>query len=130
MLYLLSLLMFLLFSCGIFHPRRNFASMILKIFCISLALASTSRAFPNHEIHSSRDILFKSSIREKLAGPPTGWVKDEDVNVDKSSVMNLRIHLVHQDMDKFHELATNVRPTLHHLPRVKVNASLDRDART
>ena len=52
---------------------------------------------------------FKSSVREKLVGPPTGWVEDEGVILDKSSMMSLRIHLVHQDMDKFHELATKVR---------------------
>jgi tripeptidyl-peptidase-1 len=36
-------------------------------------------------------------------------VKDESVKFNKeTSTMSLMIHLVHQDMDKFHDLAMSV----------------------
>lgn len=77
--------------------------MLLNIFSVALALSSTSFALP------ARDAPLKSSVREELAGPPAGWVKDESVKVNKeTSTMSLMIHLVHQDMDKFHDLAMSV----------------------
>ncbi|KAN0089028.1 subtilisin-like protein [Hyaloscypha variabilis] len=82
--------------------------MLLKFFLVFFVLTSTSFALPGNGKHCSRDVSFKTSIREKLAGPPTGWVQDPSANVDKNSMMSLRIHLVHQDMDKFHELAMNL----------------------
>jgi tripeptidyl-peptidase-1 len=82
--------------------------MLFKFFRVFFVLASTSFALPGIGKYSSRDVSFKTSIREKLAGPPVGWVEDASANVDKNSMMSLRIHLVHQDMDKFHELALDV----------------------
>lgn len=53
----------------------------------------------------------KSSVFEKLIGPPTGWVADQDAKVDKdASMIKLRIHLVQQDMQDFHDLAIKVLP--------------------
>jgi tripeptidyl-peptidase I len=83
--------------------------MLLRITCAFLLLSSTTLAIPATTGQSTKeDVSFKSSIREKLAGPPKGWVKDENVVVDKTSMMRLRIHLVQQDMDKFHKLAMDV----------------------
>jgi tripeptidyl-peptidase-1 len=83
--------------------------MLLKIFSAFLAASSTTFAIPTSGSYASKDATFRSSVREKLTGPPPGWVRDESVEVDKDgSLMSLRIHLVHQDMDKFHELAMNV----------------------
>ena len=57
-----------------------------------------------------RDGDFKSSVVESLSGPPLGWAKDESLKLNKEDMkISLRIHLVQQDMDKFHELAINVR---------------------
>jgi len=95
-------------------PDRDYSllstdKMLLKIFSAALALSSTTFALPASGDTFSKDGALKSSVREKLAGPPAGWVKDGSVKVNKeTSTMSLRIHLVHQDMDKFHELATNV----------------------
>lgn len=59
-----------------------------------------------------------AAIIERLNGPPAGWYRDaslsNEINKD-GLMMKLRIHLVHQDMDKFHELATQVRS---HVPLV------------
>ena len=82
--------------------------MLLRFFRVFFVLASTSFAFPGIGKYSSRDVSFKTSIRETLAGPPTGWVQDVSANIDKNSMMSLRIHLVHQNIEKFHELAMDV----------------------
>lgn len=52
-----------------------------------------------------------AAVIEKLNAPPAGWYRDADISaeIDKDALMmKLRIHLVHQDMDKFHDLATQV----------------------
>ena len=87
--------------------------MSLKFFSALIALSSIIFAAPAPETQSSEDVSFKSSIREKLDGAPAGWTKDESIDVDKNSMMSLRIHLAHQDMDKFHELAMNVCDPIH-----------------
>ena len=80
---------------------------VLKGLSVVLALASSACAFPT----VGKDDSFKSSVVEKLSGPPAGWVKDGSVHLDKDeSIMRLRIHLVNQDMNKFHNLAMKVRP--------------------
>ncbi len=77
--------------------------MLLNIFSAVLALSSTGFAL------LARNAPLKSSVREDLAGPPAGWVKDESIKVNReTSTISLSIHLVHQDMDKFHDLALNV----------------------
>jgi hypothetical protein len=74
-----------------------------------LALSSFSLALPSPGSHSWRDAGFKMSVFEKLAGPPVGWVKDDAAKIDKSSSqVKLRIHLVQQGMDKFHDVAIQV----------------------
>lgn len=51
---------------------------------------------------------------EKLHGPPAGWAVDDSTPINKdSSMMKLRVQLVPQNMDKFHELAVNVRYLLY-----------------
>lgn len=67
---------------------------------VSLLLASSVVAVPTSK---------GSSVVEKLSGPPAGWVRDESARIDKDGLqVRLRINLVQQDMQKFHELATNV----------------------
>jgi tripeptidyl-peptidase-1 len=84
-------------------PFLHVDEMLLNIFSAVLALSSTSFALP------AKDASLKSIVREELAGPPAGWVKHESAKVNKeTSTMSLMIHLVHQDMDKFHDLAMNV----------------------
>lgn len=52
----------------------------------------------------------ETRIVEKIASAPAGWTKDESIQLDKDGLMmKLRIHLVPQDMNKFHDLAMNVR---------------------
>jgi tripeptidyl-peptidase-1 len=86
--------------------------MFLTRFCAFLALSCSAVAFPaigKHVLTVSEDREFTKSVREKLARPPQGWTKDESFTLDKdTSTLRLRIHLSHQDMDKFHELAMNV----------------------
>lgn len=83
--------------------------MFLSHFFALLALSSSAVAFPAAGNHFLTDGEFTSSVREKLTGPPPGWTRDESFTLDKdTSTLSLRIHLAHQDMDKFHELAMNV----------------------
>ncbi|KAH7311834.1 peptidase S8/S53 domain-containing protein [Rhexocercosporidium sp. MPI-PUGE-AT-0058] len=58
---------------------------------------------------SKSDDGFKSSVVEKISGPPAGWIEDKGAKLDKDSHMvKLQIHLVHQDMEKFHNLAMKI----------------------
>lgn len=51
-----------------------------------------------------------SVVFERLESVPAGWTKDDSAQVDKDATsITLKIHLVNKDMDKFHELAMNVR---------------------
>jgi hypothetical protein len=97
----------------VLHPSNK---MFSKPFCAFAALLSTTFAVPALEESADSNVSFKSIVQEKLAGPPAGWVEDKNMDFDKSSMINLRIHLVHQDMDKFHELALNVRKLLMEIP--------------
>lgn len=64
-------------------------------------------------VYSSTSGQETSRTIEKIESAPAGWTKDESAKLDKDeSLMKLRIHLVHQDMDKFHEMAMNVRMTI------------------
>lgn len=55
------------------------------------------------------NVDFKKDVVEKLNAAPTGWVKDASAKLDKDSTsITLKIHLVNQDMDKFHDLAMNI----------------------
>lgn len=79
---------------------------LLHAASVLLALASTALSFPTS---GSQDVQKNSVVVESLSAPPRGWVKNETQQVDKEAAqIRLRMHLVHQDMDKFHELAMNV----------------------
>lgn len=79
---------------------------LLHAASLLLALASTTLSFPTS---GSQDVRKNSVVVESLSAPPRGWVKNETQQVDKEAAqIRLRMHLVHQDMDKFHELAMNV----------------------
>ena len=48
-------------------------------------------------------------VVESVPAPPAGWIRDEGAKLDKDSHMvKLRIHLSHQNMDKFHDMALKV----------------------
>lgn len=86
---------------------------LLHAASVLLALTSTAVSFP---AGANADVQKNSVVVESLSAPPRGWVKKETQQVDKESAqIRLRLHLVHQDMDKFHELALNVSADLFHL---------------
>lgn len=70
-----------------------------KVLSVVAALAATSSAFP---------FSLKTSVVEKLDGPPAGWEKLENALNKDTSTIELRIQLINQDMAKFHDLAMNV----------------------
>jgi tripeptidyl-peptidase-1 len=59
-----------------------------------------------------------ASVIEKLDTLPTGWSRDEvltgQIAKDELS-MKVRIHMVHQDIDKFHDLAMKIATPGHEL---------------
>jgi hypothetical protein len=64
-------------------------------------LAATCAALPTASV-----------VVEKLARPPAGWIEDKSAELDKdATTITLQIHLANQNMDKFHDLAMNVRST-------------------
>jgi tripeptidyl-peptidase-1 len=68
---------------------------------------------------------FNSAVFEKLNGAPVGWVKDSSAKLDKDATsITLKVHLVNQDMDKFHDLAMNVRLLLSH-QSIQTHANID-----
>ncbi|KAE8454669.1 hypothetical protein EG329_000292 [Mollisiaceae sp. DMI_Dod_QoI] len=84
----------------------------LNSFSVLVALSACVYASPKFGTSKHET----SRIVEKIQFPPAGWTKDESARLDKdSSLMKLRIHLVHQDMDKFHELAMNIATPGHDL---------------
>ncbi|KAF2798804.1 subtilisin-like protein [Melanomma pulvis-pyrius CBS 109.77] len=84
---------------------------LLKSLSAAIVLSAACVALP-----ATERVDFKSSVVEKLKGPPVGWVKDEAAKLDKDATsVTLKIHLVNQDMDKFHELAMNIATPGHAL---------------
>jgi tripeptidyl-peptidase-1 len=80
-----------------------------KSLFVVLAVSTCSIASPLSGGSARRDEAFKGGVVESLSGPPLGWAKDENVKLDKDELkISLRIHLVQQDMDKFHDLAMKV----------------------
>lgn len=76
---------------------------------LSVLVALSSCAYGSPTFGSSGH---ETRVVEKLESPPAGWKKDQSIHLDKDSLlMKLRIHLVPQDMNKFHDLAMNVRIT-------------------
>lgn len=93
----------------------------LKSVLAVLAISTTSLASPFYASSTPTNDALKTSLVESLAGPPLGWEKDESIKFSKAdSKITLRIHLVQQDMDKFHELAINVGTPLHILKYTSV----------
>ena len=79
---------------------------ILRLLSAGVILAATCVARP------ASNVDFANTIVEKLAAAPVGWVRDSSAKLDKDSTsITLQVHLVNQDMDKFHDLAMNVRPS-------------------
>lgn len=96
--------------------------LLLNTFSAVLAVASSAVA---------RNIPATTSVYEKLNGPPTGWVADDSTPINKdTSTMRLRVQLVPQNVDKFHELAMNVRRSLCLPPRLLMHPRTDRHSRT
>lgn len=57
----------------------------------------------------TKNVDFNKAVVEALDAAPTGWVKDASAKLDKDATsITLKIHLVNQDMDKFHDLAMNI----------------------
>lgn len=89
---------------------------LLKGAAVLLALASSVTAFPTFtnpwssaSASSQNAPAYVNGIVESLSSPPRGWVKDDTRVVDKDAAMiRLRMHLVHQDMGKFYEVALNI----------------------
>jgi len=84
---------------------------LLNTLSAALAISSSAVALsiPTVAEHSTNDATSKSSIYEKLSGPPAGWVRDDSTTINKDiSTVKLRIQLMEQNMNKFHELAMNV----------------------
>jgi len=90
------------------HPSRSFAFIFTMythqvLSWVSL-LATACVARP------ASDVNFSKAVVEKLDAAPVGWVKDVSADLDKAATsITLKVHLVNKDMDKFHDLAMNVR---------------------
>ena len=95
-----------------------------KSLLVVLVVSSSSLASPLTS-SARRDGDFKSSVVESLSGPPLGWAKDEGMKMNKEDMkISLRIHLVQQDMEKFHELAINVRDPTLRLARIGIRTTV------
>lgn len=81
---------------------------ILRVFSTATFLAAVCVARP------TSDATFAKAVVDKLAAAPVGWVKDGSAELDKDKTsITLKVHLVNQDMDKFHDLAMNVSSHFH-----------------
>lgn len=77
--------------------------LVLKTISAVVAVASSVAAL---HVPKSTDA---GRIYEKLNSPPAGWEVDNTTPINKdTSTMKLRVQLVPQNMNKFHELAMNV----------------------
>ncbi|MCJ1312916.1 hypothetical protein MMC25_006592 [Agyrium rufum] len=90
---------------------------LLRALPVLCALTSSvSYAFPTSVSAPAADKFAKSSVVERLTGPPEGWVKDDAARFDKdAAVVKLRIHLVQQGMDRFHDMAMKIATPGHEL---------------
>lgn len=74
---------------------------------VVFAIAFSASAFP--ALQRDEVDFSSTSVAEKLNGPPAGWVQDDSIVFDKdASTVKLRIHLMRQGVDKFHDMAMNV----------------------
>lgn len=85
----------------------------MKASAVLLALASSVVAFPTFvnpwAQGNAPSPSYTTAVVESLTAPPRGWALDDTKDVDKDeAVIKLRMHLVHQDMDKFREVALNI----------------------
>jgi tripeptidyl-peptidase I len=79
---------------------------MLLLHTLSAVLAATSLAVARN---IPRGYTSPSHVYEKLSAPPAGWAIDDSILLNKdASMLKLRVQLVQQNMDKFHELAMNV----------------------
>ena len=79
---------------------------LLSTIAVIAALLASVLASP---ISSEVGTFEKTRIFEKIALPPSGWVHDDAIVLDKDSMfMKLRIHLVQHNMPDFHDLAMKV----------------------
>lgn len=99
--------------------------MHILSFSFSLAtLTTVCIARPTNNVN------FNKAVVETLDAAPTGWVKDAAAKLDKDATsITLKIHLVNQDMDKFHDLAMNIATPGHaqygnHLDRETILAMI------
>jgi len=82
---------------------------VLRFLSLALALSCSTLALPTSGGDAKESQFSETGIFEKLNGPPAGWVRDEAADIDKdASTIRLRIHLVQENMGKFHELAAKV----------------------
>lgn len=92
---------------------------LLQRAAVLLALSATALSFPtwgNSNNNQDAATYTNKAVVESLAEPPRGWVADPSRSVDKDTAsIRLRLHLVHQDMDKFHETALNIATPGHEL---------------
>lgn len=74
--------------------------VFLKSLLVVLAVSTSTFASPATP---------KCSVTQKLSAPPSGWVLDDGnkINKEKGSI-KLRIGLVPENMDKFHDMAMRV----------------------
>ncbi len=92
-------------SVQVLRPSLSFTMLFSSLFPAALAFATLVKPSPA----SSSDEIFKTSVVENISGPPEGWIRDDTAKLDKDNhTVKLRIHLTHQDMDKFHDLAMKV----------------------
>lgn len=85
--------------------------VLLQRAAVLLALGATALSFPtwSSTSSSSQSDVYTKAVVESLSSPPRGWVQDDTHVVDKdAATIRLRMHLVHQDMDKFYETALNI----------------------
>lgn len=89
--------------------KQTAATMgLLHVATSFLGLASTAASFPTW---NNPNVQNDSVVVESLSSPPLGWVKNETQQINKEAVpIRLRMHLSHQNMDKFHEMALRVGP--------------------
>ena len=99
-----------LFEVSTRHSSTDSSStmFVSKILSVVVALAAGSSAIPTFGWLTGKESATPTSIFESIPGPPSGWNKENiDFNKDEAKI-ELRIQLVHQYMDKFHEMAMNV----------------------
>jgi hypothetical protein len=95
-------------QCVLSKIIRNFVELFLEnmaLFKTLLVVLTISNS-----VISSPYGIPATTIKEKLSAPPVGWVHDVAHKINKdAALIKLRINLVEQNMDKFHETVIRVR---------------------